>query len=176
MMSPCGTLPTSHSRNWNWKFGGNSALYSRPRRRSADFMSSGVNRRVLPGLGIGLGYAVVYLSLLVLVPLAACLFKAASLGPREFLAAAWTPRAQAAYALTFGVALIAAIINVLLGTVVAWTLVRYPFPGKRIVDALVDIPLALPTAVAGLVFASLYVPQGWIGQFLTPLGIQVAYT
>jgi sulfate transport system permease protein len=74
------------------------------------------------------------------------------------------------------VALIAAIINVLLGTVVAWTLVRYPFPGKRIIDALVDIPLALPTAVAGLVFASLYVPQGWIGQFLAPLGIQVAYT
>jgi sulfate transport system permease protein len=139
-------------------------------------MNGGVNRRVLPGFGIGLGYAIFYLSLLVLVPLAACLIKAASLGPREFLEAAWTPRAQAAYALTIGVALIAAIINVLLGTVVAWTLVWYPFPGKRIIDALVDIPLALPTAVAGLVFASLYVPQGWIGQFLAPLGIQVAYT
>jgi sulfate/thiosulfate transport system permease protein len=139
-------------------------------------MSGGVNQRVLPGFGISLGYAVIYLSLLVLIPLVACLVKAASLGPSEFLAAAWTPRAQAAYALTFGVSLIAAIINVVLGTIVAWTLVRYRFPGRRIVDALVDIPLALPTAVAGLVYASLYVPQGWLGQFFAPLGIQVAYS
>jgi sulfate transport system permease protein len=139
-------------------------------------MSSGVSRRALPGFGLSLSYAVVYLSLLVLIPLAACLVKAASLGPREFVAAAWTPRAQAAYALTFGVALVAAAANVVLGTVVAWTLVRYEFPGKRLVDALVDVPLALPTAVAGLVYASLYVPNGWLGQFLTPLGIQVAYT
>ncbi len=139
-------------------------------------MSGGVNQRVLPGFGISLGYAVIYLSLLVLIPLVACLVKAASLSPSEFQAAAWTPRAQAAYALTFSVSFIAAIINVVLGTIVAWTLVRYRFPGRRIVDALVDIPLALPTAVAGLVYASLYVPQGWLGQFFTPLGIQVAYT
>ncbi len=139
-------------------------------------MNSGVSRRALPGFGISLGYAVVYLGLLVLIPLAACLVKAASLGPSEFLAAAWTPRAQAAYALTFGVALIAAAVNVVLGTIVAWTLVRYEFPGKRIIDALVDVPLALPTAVAGLVYASLYVKTGWIGQYLEPLGIQAAYS
>src|SRR5947208_2333606 len=137
-------------------------------------MNGGVSRRALPGFGISLGYAVVYLGLLVLIPLAAGLVKAASLGPSEFLAAAWTPRAQAAYALTFGVALAAAAVNVVLGTVVGWTLVRYEFPGKRLVDALVDVPLALPTAVAGLVYASLYVPNGWIGQFLAPLGIQAA--
>jgi sulfate/thiosulfate transport system permease protein len=139
-------------------------------------MSSGVSRRALPGFGISLTYAVAYLSLLVLIPLAACLVKAASLGPQEFLAAVWTPRARAAYALTFGASLAAAVINVVLGTIVAWTLVRYEFPGKRLVDALVDVPLALPTAVAGLVYASLYVPNGWLGQFLTPLGIHAAYS
>ncbi len=139
-------------------------------------MNGGVNRRALPGFGISLGYTITYLSLLVLIPLAACLFKAASLGPADFIAATWTPRAQAAYALTFGVAFVAALVNVLLGTIVAWTLVRYKFPGQRVVDALVDVPLALPTAVAGLVYASLYVPNGWIGQYLYPLGIEVAYT
>lgn len=137
---------------------------------------SGVSRRALPGFGLGLGYAVAYLTILVLIPLAACLVKAASLGPSEFVAAAWTPRAVAAYKLTFGVALVAAAVNVVLGLIVAWTLVRYEFWGKRLVDALVDVPLALPTAVAGLVYASLYVPNGWIGQFLTPLGIQAAYS
>ena len=139
-------------------------------------MSGGVNQRVLPGFGISLGYAVIYLSLLVLIPLLVCLIKAASLSPQEFIAAVWTPRAQAAYALSFGAAFIAAITNVVLGTIVAWTLVRYRFPGRRIADALVDIPLALPTAVAGLVYASLYVPDGWIGQFLAPLGIKAAYS
>ncbi|VTT97187.1 sulfate thiosulfate transporter subunit : Sulfate/thiosulfate transporter subunit OS=Mesorhizobium sp. L48C026A00 GN=X737_29710 PE=4 SV=1: BPD_transp_1 [Gemmataceae bacterium] len=137
---------------------------------------SGVSRRALPGFGLGLGYALVYLTVLVLVPLAACLVKAASLGPSEFLAAAWTPRAIAAYKLTVGTSLAAAAVNVVLGLVVAWTLVRYEFVGKRVVDALVDVPLALPTAVAGLVYASLYVPNGWIGQFLAPLGIQAAYS
>lgn len=139
-------------------------------------MSAGVSRRALPGFGIGLSYAVAYLTLLVLIPLAACLAKAASLGFDEFVAAAWTPRARAAYALTFGVALIAALVNVVLGSIVGWTLVRYEFPGKRLVDALVDVPLALPTAVVGLVYASLYVKTGWIGQFLEPLGIQAAYS
>jgi sulfate/thiosulfate transport system permease protein len=139
-------------------------------------MTGGVNRRVLPGLGIGLGYAILYLSLLVLIPLTVCLVKAASLSPQQFLAAVWTPRAQAAYALSFGASLIAAVTNVFLGTIVAWTLVRYPFPARRVVDALVDIPLALPTAVAGLVFSSLYVPDGWLGQFLAPLGIKAAYS
>ncbi len=137
---------------------------------------SGVSRRALPGFGLGLGYTILYLSLLVLLPLAACGLKAASLSPAEFLAATWNERARAAYALTFGVALIAAAVNVVLGLVVAWTLVRYEFPLKRLVDALVDIPLALPTAVAGLVYASLYAENGWLGQFLVPLGVEAAYT
>jgi sulfate transport system permease protein len=137
---------------------------------------SAVSRRALPGFRLGLGYTVLYLSALVLIPLAACILKAASLGPTEFVAAAWTPRAQAAYALTFGVSLAAAAANVVFGLIVAWTLVRYDFPFKRLVDALVDVPLALPTAVAGLVYASLYVPNGWAGQFLVPLGIEAAYT
>ena len=139
-------------------------------------MNGGVNRRVLPGFRISLGYAIVYLSILVLIPLIACLVKAAELSPREFLAAVWTPRARAAYQLTFTVAFIAALINVLIGSVVAWSLVRYQFPGRQIIDAIVDIPLALPTAVAGLVYVSLYMDQGWLGQFLAPLGIQVAFT
>ena len=137
---------------------------------------NGVNRRALPGFGLGLGYSLFYLSLLVLLPLAACGIKAASLSPTEFLAATWNDRAIAAYTLTFGVALVAAVINAVLGLVVAWTLVRYDFPLKRIVDALVDIPLALPTAVAGLVYATLYADNGWLGQFLAPLGISVAYS
>lgn len=137
---------------------------------------SGVSRRALPGFGLGLGYALVYLTVLVLVPLVACLVKAASLGWDDFVKAAWTPRAIAAYQLTIGVSFVAALANVVLGLIVAWTLVRYEFFGKRVIDALVDVPLALPTAVAGLVYASLYVPNGWIGQFLVPLGVQVSYT
>jgi len=137
---------------------------------------SGVSRRALPGFRVGLGYTVFYLSVLVLIPLAACVFKAASLGPAEFVAAAWSPRARAAYALTFGVAFAAAAVNVVLGLVVAWTLVRYDFPFKRFVDALVDVPLALPTAVAGLVYADLYSQNGWLGHILVPLGFRAAYT
>ncbi len=137
---------------------------------------SRVSRRALPGFGLSLGYTVSYLSLLVLIPLAAVVAKAGALGPTEFLAAAWTPRTQAAYLLTFGTAAIAAAVNVALGLIVAWTLVRYEFPLKRIVDALVDVPLALPTAVAGLVYATLYAPNGWLGQYLVPLGVEVAYT
>ena len=137
---------------------------------------AGVSRRALPGFGLGLGYTVFYLGAIVLIPLAACALKAASLSPAEFVAAAWNDRARAAYALTFGAAVAAAAVNMLLGLIVAWTLVRYEFPLKRLVDALVDIPLALPTAVAGLVYASLYVQNGWLGQFLVPLGVEVANT
>ncbi|MFO0801064.1 MAG: sulfate ABC transporter permease subunit CysT [Gemmataceae bacterium] len=137
---------------------------------------SRVSRRALPGFGLSLGYTVTYLSLLVLIPLAAVVVRAWSLGPAEFLDAAWTPRARAAYLLTFGTAGAAALVNVVLGLVVAWSLVRYEFPLKRIVDALVDVPLALPTAVAGLVYATLYAENGWIGQYLVPLGVEVAYT
>ena len=135
-----------------------------------------VNRRVLPGFSLTLGYTLFYLGVLVLLPIAACLLKAGSLSFEEFWGAVWTERARAAYMLTFGAAFVAAIVNVLLGMLLAWVLVRYSFPGKRLVDSLVDLPLALPTAVAGLVYASLYVKKGWLGQYLVPLGIQGAYS
>src|SRR3954452_12824705 len=137
---------------------------------------SAVNRRALPGFGLRLGYTVTYLSLIVLLPLGACLLKAASLTPRQFLAAVWTERARAAYALTFGASLAAAVVNLGLGLLVAWVLARYEFPLKRLFDALVDLPFALPTAVAGLVYSNLYVEQGWLGQFLVPLNIHGAYS
>jgi sulfate/thiosulfate transport system permease protein len=133
-------------------------------------------RRVLPGLPFALSYTTLYLALLVLVPLGACVAKAATLSPAQFAAAVWTERARAAYALTFGASLAAAAVNVVLGLLVAWVLVRYEFPLRRVVDALVDLPLALPTAVAGLVYSSLYVPNGWLGQYLAPLGIEAAYS
>jgi sulfate/thiosulfate transport system permease protein len=138
-------------------------------------MSRGT-RRVLPGFGLGLGYTMMYLSFLVLIPLAACFFKAFELSWSEFWSAVWTPRAVAAYKLTFGASLTAAAVNLVLGLIVAWTLVRYDFPFKRLVDALVDVPFALPTAVAGVVYAGLYVADGWLGQILVPLGIQGAYS
>jgi sulfate ABC transporter permease protein CysW/sulfate ABC transporter permease protein CysT len=132
--------------------------------------------RVLPGFGLGLGTSLLYLSLLILLPLAACVLKATELSFDEFRAAVWNDRAVAAYRLTFGASLQAALINVPLGLIVAWTLVRYQFPGKRVVEALVDVPFALPTAVAGLVYGSLYVKNGWLGQFLVPLGFEGAYS
>ncbi len=135
-----------------------------------------VNRRVLPGFSLTLGFTVFYLSLLVLFPISACFFKAGSLSFEEFWKAVWTERARAAYVLTFGAALIAAVVNTLLGLLIAWVLVRYTFPGKKLVDSLIDLPLALPTAVGGLVYASLYVEKGWLGQFLVPLGIHGAYS
>jgi sulfate/thiosulfate transport system permease protein len=135
-----------------------------------------VNRRVLPGFSLTLGYTVFYLSVLVLLPIAACFFKAGSLSFEEFWAAVWTDRARAAYSLTFGAAFIAAIVNLFLGLLLAWVLIRYTFPGKKLVDSLVDLPLALPTAVGGLVYASLYVEKGWLGQFLVPLDIHGAYS
>jgi sulfate transport system permease protein len=133
-------------------------------------------RRVLPGFGLGLGYTVLYLSLLVLIPLAAAGVQSANLTWAEFKAAVWTDRAIAAYTLTFTASLTAAAVNVVIGLIVGWTLVRYEFPGKRLVDALVDVPFALPTAVAGLVYAGLYASDGWLGRFLVPLGFQGAYT
>jgi len=125
---------------------------------------------------LSLGYSVFYLSVLVLIPLAACYIKAASLSFDEFWATVWTERARAAYALTFGAALVAAICNAIFGLLVAWVLVRYDFPLKRFFDSLVDLPFALPTAVAGLVYASLYSEHGWLGQLLVPLGIHGAYS
>src|SRR5229473_8366823 len=134
-----------------------------------------VSRRVLPGFSLTLGYTVFYLSVLVLIPLAACFLKASSLSPNEFVATVWTPRARAAYVLTFGASLAAAGVNAVLGLLVAWVLARYEFPLKRFFDAIVDLPFALPTAVAGLVYANLYVQQGWLGQWLVPLGFHGAY-
>lgn len=134
------------------------------------------NRRVLPGFSLSLGYSLLYLSLLVLIPLSACFLKASILSWDEFYSAVWNPRAVAAYKLTFMTALIAACVNLILGLIVAWTLVRYEFPGKHLLDALVDVPFALPTAVAGIVYAKLYISDGLLGQFLTPLGIKGAYS
>jgi sulfate ABC transporter permease protein CysT/sulfate ABC transporter permease protein CysW len=135
-----------------------------------------VTRRVLPGFTLGLSATLLYLSVMVLIPLLAAITQTLNLSWSEFLAAVWSERAQAAYRLTFLASFQAACINVVLGMVVAWTLVRYEFPGKRLLDALVDVPFALPTAVAGLVYASLYVSDGWAGQFLVPLGISAAYS
>jgi sulfate/thiosulfate transport system permease protein len=135
-----------------------------------------VDRRVLPGLSLSLGYTVFYLSILVLLPILACFLKASELSFADFWAAVWTDRARAAYYLTFGAAFVAAVANVFLGLLLAWVLTRYEFPGRKLVDSLVDLPLALPTAVAGLVYSALYVQKGWLGQVLVPLGIQGAYT
>lgn len=135
-----------------------------------------VNRRVLPGFRLSLGFTLAYLAVLVVVPLAACVLTAATLSWDQFQAAAFSPRAQAAYTLTFSAAFTAAAASGVVGTVIAWVLVRYDFPLKRFFDALVDLPFALPTAVAGLVFSNLYVPTGWLGRFLVPLGIELAYT
>ena len=135
-----------------------------------------VNRKVLPGFSLTLGYTVFYLSVLVLLPISACFFKAASLPFHEFWGAVWTDRTRAAYLLTFGSSFVAAVANLFLGLLLAWVLVRYEFPGKRLMDSLVDLPLALPTAVGGLVYASLYVEKGWLGQYLVPVGIHGAYT
>jgi len=134
------------------------------------------NGSPLPGLSLSLGYSVTYLSLLVLIPLSACFIKAASLSPAEFWNIVWSERTRAAYSLTFTTAFLAALINAVIGFLVAWVLVRYEFPFKRFVDAMIDLPLALPTAVAGLVYSSLYVESGWLGQYLVPLGINAAYT
>jgi len=135
-----------------------------------------VNRRILPGFSLTLGYTVSYLSILVLLPIAACFLKAGTLSFDEFFNAVWTQRSRAAYLLTFGASFAAAVINLVLGSLIAWVLVRYTFPGRRFVDSLVDMPLALPTAVGGLVYASLYVKTGWLGQYLSPLGINAAYS
>ncbi len=133
-------------------------------------------RHVLPGFGLSLGFTTLYLSLLVLIPLAGLVWKASGGGWDDFLRVTTSDRAIAAYRVTLFSSLAAAIINGFFGTILAWVLARYDFPGRRILDAMVDFPLALPTAVAGLTFTSLYVPQGWIGQYTNLLGVRVAYT
>ena len=133
-------------------------------------------KRVLPGFGLTLGYSVAYLSLLVLIPLAALFIKTAGLTWDEFSTIIFSPRVLSAYKISFGTAFLAAVINAFFGFLVAWVLVRYSFPGRRIVDALVDLPFALPTAVAGIALTALYAGNGWFGSILEPRGIQVAFT
>ena len=135
-----------------------------------------MNKRVLPGFGLSLGFTLVYLSLLILLPLSGLAFKTSSLSLAQFWEIASGERAIAAYRVTFGASLLAASINAVFGLIVAWVLVRYSFPGKRFVDSLVDLPFALPTSVAGITLATLYAGNGWIGRYLEPLGIKVAFT
>ena len=134
------------------------------------------SRRALPGFALSLGCTILYLCLIVLVPLSAAFIRTSELTWTEFAAIATAPRVVASYRLTFGASFVAALINALFGFIVAWVLVRYRFPGKRLVDALVDLPFALPTAVAGIALAGLFAPTGWLGQVLAPLGIKVAFT
>ena len=138
--------------------------------------SHSVNRRVLPGFGLTMGYTVLYLSLIVLVPLSALFLKASGLGWEKIWETVSHPRVVASYKLTFGASLTAASINAVFGFAVAWTLVRYKFPGKRLIDAMIDLPFAMPTAVSGIALTAVFAKQGWIGQYLEPLGIKVAYT
>jgi len=131
---------------------------------------------VLPGFGLTLGYTLIYLSLLVLIPLAGVFIRTAELSPAEFWQVATSPRVLASYRISFGLSLLAAAINAIFGLILAWTLVRYTFPGKKLVDALVDLPFALPTAVAGIALTALYAKNGWLGQWIEgELGIKVAF-
>jgi sulfate/thiosulfate transport system permease protein len=131
---------------------------------------------VLPGFGLSLGYTLLYLSLIVLLPLSATFIKTSQLTWEQFWNTVSDPRVVASYKLTFTTSLVAAAINAVFGLLVAWVLVRYKFPGRRVVDALVDLPFALPTAIAGIALTTLYAPNGWIGQYFEMLGIKIAYT
>jgi sulfate transport system permease protein len=131
---------------------------------------------VIPGFGVALGLTLTYLSLIVLIPLGAMFLRTATLSWPAFWGIATDPRTLAALRLSFGAAFVAAVLNLVMGTVVAWVLVRYEFPLKRLLDATVDLPFALPTAVAGIALAAIYAPNGWIGRFLDPLGIKVAFS
>ncbi len=141
-------------------------------------MATGAPRRgsVLPGFGLAMGFTLSYLTLIVLIPLSTILLKTATLTWTQFADTVLAPRTLAAYRLSFGAAFAAALINAVFGLLVAWVLERYSFPGKRLVDGLVDLPFALPTAVAGIVLTTFYAGNGWIGRYLEPLGIKVAYT
>jgi len=134
------------------------------------------HNNVLPGFNISLGYTLLYLSLIVLIPLAAAFIKTTELSFSEFWHIVTAPRVVATYKLTFGASLLGALINGVFGLLTAWVLTRYTFPGKRLIDALVDLPFALPTAVAGIALTAIYAPNGWIGSLLEPHGIKVAFT
>ena len=131
---------------------------------------------VIPGFGLTLGYSLSYLSLIVLIPLAALVARGAGQPWADFSAAVFDPRTLAAWRLTFGTALAASVINAIFGLIVAWTLVRYDFPGRRLLDALIDLPFALPTAVSGIALTAIYAPNGWIGHWLEPFGIKAAFS
>lgn len=131
---------------------------------------------VIPGFGLTLGFTLFYMSLVVIIPIGAAFVKTSALSWGEFWGIVTSPRVIASYKLTFGLSFLAALINLFFGFIAAWVLVRYNFPGSKILDALVDLPFALPTAVAGVTFASLYSGNGWIGRFLEPIGIRAAYT
>ena len=133
-------------------------------------------RRILPGFGLSLGYTLLYLSLLVLLPLSTAFVKAATVGHAQVWQTITDPRTIAAFKLSFGTSALAAALNAVFGLLVAWTLVRYPFPGRRVIDGLVDLPFALPTAVAGICLSAVYAENGWIGRWLVPHGIRVSYT
>jgi sulfate transport system permease protein len=131
---------------------------------------------VIPGFGLTFGFALVYISLIVLIPLAALVLRSAGLGWSGFWTIATDPRVVASLKISFGISFAAALINAVFGVIVAWVLVRYDFPGRKLLDAFIDLPFALPTAVAGIALTAIYAPNGWIGAWLAPLGLQVAYT
>jgi sulfate transport system permease protein len=134
------------------------------------------SRYVLPGFGLSLGFTLAYLGLIVLIPLSAVFLRTAGMSWGAFFTAVASPRVLAAYRVSFGASFAAGLVNMVFGLIVSWVLVRYSFPGKRLVDALVDLPFALPTAVAGIALTSIYSPNGWVGSWLAPLGIKVAFT
>jgi sulfate transport system permease protein len=137
---------------------------------------SQTSRSVLPGFGLSLGITCTYLSLVVLLPLATVFARTSELSGSALWATVTAPRVMASYRVTFGASLVAALVNTVFGLLVAWVLVRYRFPGRRVVDAMVDLPFALPTAVAGIALTTLYASNGWIGRYLDPLGIKISYT
>lgn len=136
----------------------------------------GSRKSVIPGFGLTMGFTLAWLSLIVLIPLSTVFIRSMGMGWAEFLAVGFSERAWAAYKVSFGTALAAAVVNGVFGLLTAWVLVRYDFPGRRVVSALVDLPFALPTAVAGIALTAIYANNGWLGQYLEPLGIKVAYT
>jgi sulfate transport system permease protein len=144
------------------------ARADRPQRRSRP--------SVIPGFGLTMGFTIAWLSLIVLIPLSTVFIRSAGIGWSEFLAVGFSPRALSAYRVSLGTALAAAVVNGVFGLLTAWVLVRYRFPGRRLLSALVDLPFALPTAVAGIALTALYAGNGWIGRYLEPLGVKVAYT
>ena len=131
---------------------------------------------VVPGFGISLGFTLLYLLLIVLIPLSGLFFRAAQMPWADFVTAVTSPRVVSAYRVTFGISLLAALVNLVFGTIVAWVLVRYRLPFRKLFDAMVDLPFALPTSVAGIALSALYAPTGWVGKWFTPLGIKIAFT